>query len=87
MDQEDSSQKSTYNLLRKPWIDFWLFSPQEKSIFNHMKSVLVKRNQFLWQEINFYDKKIDSCDKKSILVIRTQILSQEIISCELTSFN
>ena len=70
---------------------------QKKSIFNHMKSLLVTRNQFLRQEINSYDKKlkernpflsqeINSYRKKSILVTRNQFLSQEINSCHKKSF-
>ena len=73
------------------------YSHQKKSIFNHMKSLLITRNQFLRQEINSYDKKlklrnsffsreINSCRKKSILVTRNQFLSHEIDSCHKKSF-
>ena len=56
----------------------------KKSIFDHMKSLLVTVNQFLCQEINF-------CDKKQIPVTRYQVLKhvtwnqflwQEINFCE-----
>ena len=66
------------------------YSCQKKSIFNHMKPLLITRNQFLRQEIDSYDKKFilvtrnlfysqetNSCRKKPIFITRNQFFSQK----------
>ena len=73
------------------------YSRQKKSIFNHMKSPLITRNQFLRQKINSYNKKLilvtrnlclsqetNSCHKKSILVTRNPLLWAHILRLNLS---